>query len=100
MLVGIDFGLKEIKLENTKLIIAAVLMQLVAIIGAVGMSRLSKRFGNIQVLLITLAPVDSVCITAYFITTEIEFFVLASLIGLVMGGIQSLQSFYLFQTNA
>jgi len=28
--------------------------------------------------------------TAYFITTETEFFILASLIGLVMGGIQSL----------
>lgn len=90
MLVGIDFGLKEIKLENTKLIIAAVLMQLVAIIGAVGMSKLSKRFGNIQVLLMTLLLWIGVCMTAYFITTETEFFVLASLIGLVMGGVQSL----------
>ena len=40
MLVAIDFGIKELKLENSKLIITAVIIQLVAIAGAIGMSRL------------------------------------------------------------
>ena len=31
----------------------------------------------------------SVCIAAYFINSEIEFFILAAAVGLVMGGIQS-----------
>ncbi len=31
-----------------------------------------------------------ICIIAYFITTEMEFYVVAVLVGLVMGGIQSL----------
>ncbi|MCW3119908.1 MAG: transporter, partial [Chitinophagaceae bacterium] len=90
MLVGIDFGIKVIHLADAKLIIAAVVIQLVAIIGAYGMSKLSRFYGNIQVLLCTVVLWIGVCVTAYFITTEIQFYILASLIGLVMGGIQSL----------
>jgi len=90
MLVGIDFGIKVIHLADAKLIIAAVVIQLVAIIGAYGMSKLSKVYGNIQVLLSTVILWIGVCVTAYFITTEIQFYILAALIGLVMGGIQSL----------
>jgi len=90
MLVAIDFGIKELKLPDEKLIITAVLIQLVAIVGAIGMSKLSARFGNINVLIFTVLLWVSVCIAGYFITTEIHFYILASLVGLVMGGIQSL----------
>jgi MFS transporter, UMF1 family len=90
MLVGIDFGIKVIHLADAKLIIAAVVIQLVAIVGAYGMSKLSQLYGNIKILFFTVLLWIGVCITAYFITTEIEFYILASLIGLVMGGIQSL----------
>lgn len=90
MLVAIDFGIKELKLEDTKLIITAVIIQLVAIIGAMGMSRLSEKFGNIKILIFTVLLWIGVCVTGYFIKTEIHFYILASLVGLVMGGIQSL----------
>lgn len=90
MLVAIDFGIKELKLADDKLIITAVLIQLVAIAGAIGMSRLSEKLGNIKVLLLTVLLWIGVCITGYFITTEYHFYVLAALVGLVMGGIQSL----------
>ncbi len=90
MLVAIDFGIKELKLEDTKLIITAVIIQLVAIVGAVAMSKLSAKYGNIKVLIFTVLLWIGVCITGYFITTEIHFYILASLVGLVMGGIQSL----------
>lgn len=90
MLVAIDFGIKELKLPDTKLIITAVVIQLVAIVGAVLMSKLSARFGNISVLIFTVLLWIGVCITGYFITTETHFYILASLVGLVMGGIQSL----------
>ncbi len=90
MLVAIDFGIKELKLEDTKLIITAVIIQLVAIIGATGMSRLSEKFGNIKILIFTVTLWIGVCITGYFIKTEMHFYILASLVGLVMGGIQSL----------
>jgi MFS transporter, UMF1 family len=90
MLVAIDFGIKELKMKDANLIIAAVVIQLVAILGAVGMSKLSARFGNIRVLILTVLLWVGVCFTAYFITTETQFYVLAALVGLVMGGIQSM----------
>lgn len=85
MLVAIDFGLKELKLADDKLIITAVIIQLVAIAGAIGMSRLSEKFGNIRILLLTVMLWIGVCITGYFITTEFHFYILAALVGLVMG---------------
>ena len=90
MLVAIDFGIKELKLENSKLIITAVIIQLVAIVGAIMMSKLSTKFGNVRVLIFTVLLWIGVCIAGYFISTEIHFYIIASLVGLVMGGIQSL----------
>ncbi len=90
MLVAIDFGIKELKLEDQKLIITAVIIQLVAIAGAVAISKLSAKYGNIRVLIFTVLLWIGVCIAGYFITTEMHFYIIASLVGLVMGGIQSL----------
>jgi MFS transporter, UMF1 family len=90
MLVAIDFGIKELHLADTKLIITAVIIQLVAIIGAVGMSKLSAKIGNIKVLIFTVMLWIAVCIAGYFMKTEMQFYILASLVGLVMGGIQSM----------
>ncbi|MBY0537730.1 MAG: MFS transporter [Chitinophagaceae bacterium] len=90
MLVAIDFGIKELKLPNDRLIITAVVIQLVAIAGALVMSRLSEKFGNIKVLLFTVLLWIAVCIVGYFIQTEFHFYFLAAMVGLVMGGIQSM----------
>jgi UMF1 family MFS transporter len=90
MLVAIDFGIKVLKLPDQKLIITAVIIQIVAIAGAIGMSRLSTKFGNLKVLIFTVILWMCICIAGYFITSEIYFYVIASLVGLVMGGIQSL----------
>ena len=90
MLVATDFGIKLLKLEDTKLILTLVTIQLVAILGAIAMSRLSEKFGNIRVLIFTIFLWIGVCIAGYYTTTEYEFYVLAALVGLVMGGIQSL----------
>ena len=89
MLVAIDFGIKELKLPDQKLIITAVIIQIVAIVGAIGMSRLSTKLGNLQVLILTVLLWIGVCIAGYFITTETHFYIIAALVGLVMGGIQS-----------
>lgn len=90
MLVAIDFGIKELKLENMKLIITAVIIQVVAIVGAFLISRLSAVYGNIKVLIFTVMLWISVCIAGYFMQSELHFYIIASLVGLVMGGIQSL----------
>ncbi len=54
MLVAIDFGIKELKLADDKLIITAVIIQLVAIAGALSISKLSSRYGNVKVLIFTV----------------------------------------------
>jgi UMF1 family MFS transporter len=90
MLVAIDFGIKEIKLPDDQLIIAAVIIQIIAIAGAIGMSRLSAKIGNIPVLILTVLLWIGVCIAAYFTKSQIQFYILAVLVGLVMGGIQSM----------
>ena len=90
MLIAIDFGIKILNLPDMNLIITAVIIQLVAIAGAYMMSRLSERYGNINVLIFTVLLWVGVCVAGYFIQTETHFYILASLVGLVMGGIQSL----------
>ena len=54
------------------------------------MSKLSSRFGNFNILIFTVLLWIGVCISGYFITTVTHFYIIASLVGLVMGGIQSL----------
>ncbi len=90
MLVAIDFGIKTLHLEDSKLIIMAVIIQIVAIGGAIGISRLSERIGNISVLIITVMMWIGVCIAGYYLKTETDFYIVGAFIGLIMGGIQSL----------
>lgn len=51
MLAATLFGSKLLHLADTKLIVTVVLIQLIAILGAIWMSRLSARWGNIRVLM-------------------------------------------------
>lgn len=90
MLVAASFGEKVLKLGTTKLIATILIIQLVAILGAYLMSALAKRVGNVKVLIFVVLIWISFCICAYFTTTEYEFYGLAAVAGLVMGGIQSL----------
>ncbi len=91
MLVATIFGEKELHLPTTKLIGTILLLQIVAIGGAMLMSWLSrKHFGNIRVLMGVVIIWIGVCIAAYFVYTELQFYLLAATVGLIMGGIQSL----------
>jgi UMF1 family MFS transporter len=95
MIVATYFGAQEIqwssKSESTiGLIICILLIQLVAIIGAVVTSRASAKYGNIPVLIVINSIWVLLCIAAFFIWLPIHFYVMATLIGFVMGGIQAL----------
>ncbi|TKB96041.1 MFS transporter [Pedobacter cryophilus] len=90
MLVAANFGEKILHLGTSKLIATILIIQLVAILGAILMSRLSKVFGNIQVLIFVVFIWIGVCVAAYFVANEYQFYVLAAVVGLIMGGIQSL----------
>ncbi|WP_370870432.1 MFS transporter [Daejeonella sp.] len=90
MLVAAGFGEKVLKLGTSKLIAIILIIQLVAIIGALIMSFFAKRYGNIQVIIVVLTIWIGVCVAAYYIQNETQFYVIAAVVGLVMGGIQSI----------
>jgi len=98
MLAATLFGSKLLQLADTKLIITIVLIQLVAIPGAIWVSRLSERFGNLRVLTGIVIFWILICLAAYYTAyykeqggnPEFGFYGLAIAVGLVMGGIQSL----------
>ncbi|HEX8269527.1 MAG TPA: MFS transporter [Flavobacterium sp.] len=95
MLVATYFGAQEIAWESPEqsqmgLIVCILLIQLVAVAGAVLTSRASAKFGNIPVLIAINSFWFLICAASYFITLPIHFYVMAALVGMVMGGIQSL----------
>jgi UMF1 family MFS transporter len=90
MLVAAAFGEKILHLGASKLIITILLIQIVAIAGAYLMSWLASKIGNIKVLIIVVTLWILICVSAYFISNEIQFYVLAMFVGLVMGGTQSI----------
>ena len=95
MLVAVYFGEEEIAwgtsdAKTQGLIVSILVIQLVAVLGAFLTSRASSKFGNIQTLIVINFIWMSLCVYAYFMQTPIQFYIAASLVGLVMGGIQSL----------
>jgi MFS transporter, UMF1 family len=76
--------------DKTGLIVSIILIQLVAVVGALVMSRLSKKIGNIAVIKIAVVFWFIICVRAYFITEPMQFYWLAAGVGFVMGGIQSM----------
>jgi len=65
---------------------------LVAILGALVISRLSDKIGNIKALMICVVVWIGICIYGYLIPAKdiYQFYALATVVGFVMGGIQSL----------
>jgi UMF1 family MFS transporter len=90
MLCAIDFGIKVLELDDQKLIITAVIIQLVAIAGALLISKTSDIIGNFKTITICVIIWIFICISGYFVKSEFQFYILASLVGMIMGGIQSL----------
>jgi len=95
MLVATYFGEQEVlwgsdSEKTSGLITSILLIQLIAVLGAILTSRAAKKFGNIIVLIVINFMWLILCITAFFVETPVEFYIEASFVGLVMGGIQSL----------
>lgn len=90
MLVAAGFGEKILKLGTSKLIVIILIIQLVAILGALIMSYFAKKFGNIQVIIFVLIIWIGICVAAYYVENEGQFYAIAAIVGLVMGGIQSI----------
>lgn len=96
MYVATLFGDGELHLPSSILIAIILIIQFVAIGGAFLFSSLSNRYGNIYAISIALIIWVGICIGAYFcdkrygVDEQTMFMILAAVVGLVMGGIQSL----------
>ncbi|MGV3459930.1 MAG: MFS transporter [Flavobacterium sp.] len=95
MIAAAYFGAKEILWPDSSakrmgLIISILLIQLVAVVGAILTSRLSAKIGNIKALIVINVIWAAICICAFFISLPLHFYITAAFVGLVMGGIQSL----------
>ncbi|MEN9738260.1 MAG: hypothetical protein RLZZ318_293 [Bacteroidota bacterium] len=90
MYVAATFADKELKMPSDKLIMTILLIQLIAIVGAYAFSKLSQRIGNIHALLLLNLIWIGVCFAAYFVYSVSAFYILAAVVGSIMGGIQSL----------
>lgn len=89
IIVASLFGKAELGINDTMLIMTILIIQLVAVAGAYIFGRVSTRFGNRTSLLWMLAIWIFICLSAYIVQTELQFYILSALVGLVMGGIQS-----------
>ncbi|MCC5033762.1 MFS transporter [Streptomyces sp. WAC 00631] len=86
------YGSEELGLDQTTLILAILLVQVLAVFGALGMGRLAARYGTKRTILGSLAAWTLTVAAGYFLPAgaPVWFFALAAAIGLVMGGSQAL----------
>ncbi len=90
MLMAATFGNVELNLPGDQLIMIMLIIQIVAIFGSYFFAKLSELKGNIYSLLVMVCIWILICISAYFLQNVYQFFGLAFIVGLVMGGIQAL----------
>lgn len=90
MLLAPLFAAEEIGMESNEMIIVILIIQLVAVGGAYLFATISNKKGNKMSISLAIVIWFSICIFAYFIADKTVFYGLAGLLGLVMGGIQSI----------
>ncbi|MCB0639498.1 MAG: MFS transporter [Lewinella sp.] len=90
LFLAATFAEKELAFATSELIIVVLILQLVAIVGAYVFAWVSDRYGNKLSLAVMLVIWTVICVVAYFVQDKMQFYAIASAVGLVMGGIQSL----------
>ena len=94
LLIAAYFGEQEINWPNDEktigLIVSILLIQLIAIPGAIFLSKISSKKGNLFALKLSVFIWILLCFSAFLVHKPIHFYCIAGFVGLVMGGIQSL----------
>ena len=83
-----------LQFDNTQLILALLLTQIVAFPAAILMGRLAKKVRNDTLILVSIAAYTGVALFAVFMTAVWQFWVLACVVGLFQGGVQALSRSY------
>jgi len=84
-----SFADKELNFDKTENIITVLILQIVAIFGAIGFAKFAKSNGSKKAIIIMLVIWMFICVAATLVTTKPVFFGIAFLVGLVLGGLQS-----------
>nr|WP_203609446.1 MFS transporter [Streptomyces sp. SID8111] len=86
------YGSKELGLGQSTLIVAVLLVQVLAVAGALALGRLARTYGAKRTVLGSLVAWTLTLAAGYFLPANapVWFFVLAAGIGLVLGGSQAL----------
>ncbi|EFE70701.1 MULTISPECIES: MFS transporter [Streptomyces] len=86
------YGSRELGLGQSTLIVAVLLVQVLAVAGALALGRLARRYGAKRTILGSLVAWTLTLAAGYFLPAGAPewFFVLAAGIGLVLGGSQAL----------
>jgi len=90
LLVAANFAAKELHMPDDHLIIIILIITLVAVLGAVIASKSSEKYGNVKTLVGLVAVWTALCLCVFYVSNETQFFVAAVIVGLVMGGVQSI----------
>ena len=88
------YGKDELGLTAVHLMVTLLIIQGVAMVGALLFGWLAGRLGTKHTVMLTLVLWSAAVGYAYFITTATEFFILGMAIGLVLGGSQALSRSY------
>jgi len=90
--VSAQFGAQELGLSQTTLVSAILLVQVVAFVGATVMGRIAVRVGAHRTVLCSLVVWTGVLVAAYLVAAgdALQFYLLAVVIGFVLGGTQAL----------
>jgi UMF1 family MFS transporter len=90
--VSAQYGKEELRLSQTTLVSTILLVQLVAFLGAVALGRIAQAVGAKRTVLGALVVWTFVLVAAYFVQAgaALQFYLLATVIGIVLGGTQAL----------
>lgn len=92
MVMAVAFANKEVRgIKSQDLIISILIIQFIGILGAYLLSKISGFIGNLKSIGIAIIIWIGLCLGVYYLVYEPwQFYIAAAIVGLVMGGIQSL----------
>jgi UMF1 family MFS transporter len=86
-----QFGNDELKIPMSSMTLAILMVQFVAFAGAIGFNYVAKAIGAKQAVMFSLMIWTGVLIAMYVsVRTTAQFFVMAAVVGVVLGGTQAL----------
>jgi UMF1 family MFS transporter len=84
------FGKNALGLDTTTLIGTLLMIQFIALPGALAFAKLAKRIQAKRAIVVSLVLWIGIVTYAYFIETAMEFWILGGVVGLILGGSQAI----------